>query len=323
MDDEKTALSSLASYQDLFNRLSDGTYLLDPQSYTILEANFACERIWGISSEQLINQSFLQWIEPAQQEELKKSFRVAMRRYYPRVFEASLKSENGLAFTVEIQACPLKLSDEREILQVIVRDIGARREAENKVQLLLNELKTANSKLELLSTTDEMTGLSNFRSFKTQLEKDHERAQRFKVPYGIAFFDIDHFKKYNDRNGHPAGDRLLRKFSEIFKNCCRNTDLPARYGGEEFVVICTETDSAGALVLAERVRKEVESTQFEFSSFQPLGKLTVSVGVASFPNNGATSKEVLNAADKAVYHSKENGRNQVSVAPIDKKSDQP
>jgi diguanylate cyclase (GGDEF)-like protein len=157
--------------------------------------------------------------------------------------------------------------------------------------------------------------LANYRHFREEAQKEHLRCTRYKAPYALVFIDADHFKNYNDQNGHPAGDRLLKELSRILKEEVRETDLPARYGGEEFVILCPGVDAPGAAVLAERVRVRVEKNQFEHGEKQPLGKVTVSIGVAGFPEHGATMDEVLQAADQALYRSKSAGRNRCTVMP--------
>ena len=141
---------------------------------------------------------------------------------------------------------------------------------------------------------------------------EHERAERLGGQYAVIFCDIDHFKAYNDRNGHPSGDDLLRVFSATLRESCRMVDVVARYGGEEFVVLCPETDEKGATGLAERLRVTIEAVRFSDVEHQPLGFLSMSVGVASFPENARTQDEVLKKADLGVYRSKATGRNRVT-----------
>ncbi len=176
---------------------------------------------------------------------------------------------------------------------------------------LLSELEVANDKLSMMTKVDEMTGLFNFRHFKRQLEAEHSRSLRYGGNYSIIFFDIDNFKHYNDRNGHPAGDALLRRLAGLLQSMCRATDLPARYGGEEFAILCPEVDWQGATTLADRIRLAIETHDFDFASFQPLGKVSVSVGVSSFPEDGQTFDDVLKASDEAMYYAKKNGKNRV------------
>ena len=161
-----------------------------------------------------------------------------------------------------------------------------------------------------------MTQLSNFRFFKTQLAMQHERSTRFPSPYSIVFFDLDNFKHYNDQNGHPAGDELLRGVAKYLRLPCRVSDLPARYGGEEFVILCAGVNAVQAKVLAERVRMGIESAHFPHAEKQPLGIVSTSVGVASFPDNGATAESILVAADEALYVSKKSGRNRTTLSAV-------
>ena len=300
-----------AAYQDLFDRLLDATFLIHPETYEILELNPAAERIFGAEEmKEMIGRNVVDLVEAPFREDFIKALRVSMRRYHPRQFEAQwivLDPEKPGAckmVIVEIVACPLKLNDGSEVLQVIARDITARREAERK-------LKEMNEKLEILSTHDEMTKIHNFRFFKNALASEHERSLRFKTPYTVIFCDIDNFKHYNDRNGHPAGDALLREMATVLKSCARTTDLVARYGGEEFVVLCPQIDWTQAIVLAQRIKAVVNKHPFVHAEAQPLKCISFSIGVASFMADGSTPEEVLHSADQAMYYAKTHGRNQV------------
>ena len=122
-------------------------------------------------------------------------------------------------------------------------------------------------------------------------------------------FDIDNFKVYNDTNGHPAGDEVLKTIGDIVKDTSRSTDIPARYGGEEFAIILLETDEPGAIAKAENLRRMVEEHVFEYGKNQPGGKVTISIGVASYPKHGPEKKDLISMADDALYRAKESGRN--------------
>lgn len=164
-----------------------------------------------------------------------------------------------------------------------------------------------------LAITDGMTTLYNYRYFTERLNEEFERAQRYKRDLSLIMVDIDHFKNYNDVHGHPAGDNLLRNFSEILKMIMRNSDIVSRYGGEEFVIILPETRNAMAVYVAERLRKEVELRDFEGGEIQPGGRVTISLGVASFSEEIKSADALVKSADNALYRSKELGRNRVSV----------
>lgn len=166
---------------------------------------------------------------------------------------------------------------------------------------------------------DELTNIYNRRHFEDRLEEEVQRALRHKRPLSLIMIDIDHFKNYNDKNGHPAGDRLLQKLAALLREAKRDTDILARYGGEEFSIIVPETGHKGAGELAERIREVVEEYPFQHREKQPLGKLTISLGVADIPTHAQSKKELLDSADKALYNAKESGRNQVQIAEIEAK----
>ncbi len=141
-----------------------------------------------------------------------------------------------------------------------------------------------------------------------------ERSNRTGLPLSVLMIDVDHFKVYNDRHGHLAGDNALRGVSKILQHGRRANDVVARYGGEEFAIILLDVGKAAARDVGERIGAQVAEFPFEFGSTQPLGKLTISLGVASFPDDGAEPAMVLAAADRALFAAKNAGRNRVRVA---------
>lgn len=169
--------------------------------------------------------------------------------------------------------------------------------------------------VEQLSYTDGMTDLHNFRYFELRLREEIVRHKRTKNGLSLLILDVDKFKNYNDTMGHPAGDEVLRKLSKILKETIRENDIAARYGGEEFAVILPDVHKEGAQVLAERIRENVEKTYFDHEEVQPSGKITVSIGVASLPEDANEYKELVNCADNALYEAKNSGRNRVLVYP--------
>jgi len=294
--------------------------LVERNTRHIAEANDSAENAFGASRQELANIDILQLVHPDDREGLLQQIRIAMRRYHPRETECRLSTQpGGQEFRLYRAAlCQLQSEDGDSILQLITTDITDEREAQRKNDEYLAELQSLNQKLEALSTTDEMTQISNFRFFKQRLADEHRRAIRFKRSYSILFFDIDHFKSYNDQHGHPAGDQLLKEFAQLLKSQCRETDFVARYGGEEFVILASETPTPNCMSFAERVRGIVASHPFAHASSQPLGRISVSIGVASYPESGSTPEEVLKSSDEAVYASKKAGRNRVTLsgAPV-------
>ena len=174
--------------------------------------------------------------------------------------------------------------------------------------------------IESMAIHDDLTGLFNRRHFNTTLAKEITRAKRFNKPISVFLFDIDHFKNYNDQNGHPQGDRLLQEMSKLLLGTSRQTDVAARYGGEEFVVILTETDKAGAEIKAKRLCSLVAEHAFPNGDTQPLGKVTISGGYAEYPTDATSAEELIELADQALYTAKNAGRNQVLAAKPSNKS---
>ena len=158
--------------------------------------------------------------------------------------------------------------------------------------------------------TDGLTGIANRRKLDEALENEFLRAKRYGRPLSIAILDADHFKKVNDTHGHIVGDFVLKKLATLFQQNIRREELLGRYGGEEFVVVMPEVDSSGAFQLAEKLRKTVESTVFK--SGEAELPITISVGVATLGAEESV-KAFIDTADQALYKSKEDGRNRVTI----------
>lgn len=160
-----------------------------------------------------------------------------------------------------------------------------------------------------MATTDGLTGLYNHRYFQERLAERIEEARRHPTRHSLVLVDIDHFKKVNDTYGHPVGDEVLKRLAILLKESVRTIDLAARYGGEEFVLLLANTDRKGALQLAERVRKEAKKLKFETDDAE--FSITLSMGVATFPDDARTKESLIENADEALYYAKEHGRNKV------------
>lgn len=176
-------------------------------------------------------------------------------------------------------------------------------ELELHVQERTAQLEELAHKFEALSLTDPLTGLANRRDFERKLDDEIRNAMHCNAPVSVLMLDVDHFKDYNDDFGHPAGDEALRELGLLLRGHARKIDVAARYGGEEFIVMLTGTDRDGALVLAERVRQEVEATQWSHRGF------TVSIGVATLAGRHQDSASLIADADRALYEAKRRGRN--------------
>jgi diguanylate cyclase (GGDEF)-like protein len=170
-------------------------------------------------------------------------------------------------------------------------------------------------KLQKLAVTDGLTKLYNSRSFYSQLEMEVDRFNRYKHPLALLLLDLDHFKDYNDNYGHLEGDKVLVHFSRIIKSCLRTNDTAYRYGGEEFTVILPETGGEEAGPVAQRIRAALESERFSPVNGKEV-KITISIGVTEYQPQEELST-FIQRADRAMYRSKQKGRNMVSMLYAD------
>jgi diguanylate cyclase (GGDEF)-like protein len=186
--------------------------------------------------------------------------------------------------------------DKREMLTVIANHVA--------VSLANAQMY---GKMEMMATTDGLTGLVNHRTFQERFSEMLARGERTGGRQALLLTDIDHFKKVNDTYGHPTGDVVLRGVAQVVRDCVRKIDVAARYGGEEFAIVLEGTDREGARQLAERIRSEVQKQTFQ-SDKGPF-QVTLSLGIAAFPDDGRDPKTLIAHSDQALYHAKHNGRN--------------
>jgi len=164
-----------------------------------------------------------------------------------------------------------------------------------------------------LAITDSLTRLYNFGYFWDRLKEERARAERYGRLLSLVLVDIDHFKFYNDHNGHPAGNEVLRRISRILSEESREVDIVARYGGEELVILSPESNRRHAYLLAERIRQRIADTLFAYRQSQPGGRITVSSGVATYPIDADSEESLVHCADQALYAAKGAGRNRVNA----------
>ncbi len=192
------------------------------------------------------------------------------------------------------------------------------RKTTDSIVTLVREAATALELVELnentrrLSKTDGLTGLANHREFYRSLTRELARARRYGHPLSLLMLDVDDFKKFNDQFGHLAGDAALRKIAGLLRGVVRTNDIVARYGGEEFGIILPEATPAGALMLAERIKTEIDGHRF-FELSGGEGHLTVSIGIYSMGKEDVSEQKMVKFADEAAYLAKTMGKNRVVV----------
>jgi len=210
----------------------------------------------------------------------------------------------------------LNLSDKKSLTPFSNADLQVLTSFANLASLMIErtEVLEESERFEQLSVTDALTGLYNRRFLKNRLEEELNRSIRQGLNLTVIFIDLDFFKNYNDLCGHLAGDEALKITAEIIKGSLREMDIVARYGGEEFCAVLPGTSKEEALIVAERIRSEIEAKKFPMDSEIPNARLTASLGVASFPEDGRTFKALVHASDVALYQAKATGRNRIVAA---------
>lgn len=197
---------------------------------------------------------------------------------------------------------------------------GIREEDREKVRILGHQFALALRRVRLyrkigkIAITDELTGVNTRRYAMERLEEEIARCKLRKLKMSFLMIDVDYFKKLNDRYGHLTGDQVLRNVGQIIRDNIREIDIPGRYGGEEFCVILPETNLEGALYAAERIRKAAE--QAVIRAYDETIKITMSLGIATYPDHGASLQEIIDKSDWALYRSKKRGRNMASSSGV-------
>jgi two-component system, cell cycle response regulator len=251
------------------------------------------------------------------------------------ILDRRLPDEDGVALARQIKANPalrgryvIMLTGDTEAAEKIHGfDLGAddyvtkpfnplellaRLRAARRIVDLQKELIVSNRRLELLSITDGLTQLYNHRHFQEEFSRLFDEASRYQRPLSLALLDIDFFKKVNDTYGHAAGDVVLKEVASLFLSSIRASDLAARYGGEEFAVLMPETTLEAAEAFAETIRRSIEVQPIETEEAQI--PITLSIGVSSYPHTHFRhQREMIEAADRALYRAKRGGRNRVRI----------
>jgi diguanylate cyclase (GGDEF)-like protein len=217
-----------------------------------------------------------------------------------RAFAAAVRTPDGDGVVRELT----------RILDLLRQQAAQIHEHASRFDLVNEELRRANLRLREMSLTDDLTEVGNRRNFELRIREELNRSTRFGHAFSLLLLDIDAFKLFNDEFGHLQGDAALRALGSLMRSISREGDVPCRIGGEEFAYILPETSKGDAMAFAERVRRGVEAGIRAPDGSRPL---TVSVGLAAFPDDGKSPEDLLRAADQALYESKRGGRNRVTA----------
>jgi diguanylate cyclase (GGDEF)-like protein len=241
--------------------------------------------------------------------------------YIREMRQTGVSLEVGGHFRFRTDLCAPMIHESRVMGVISVGGIARHYKYEKTILSLIADLGSIAlhnhalfSQVQENANLDGLTRLYNKRFFMERLADEMTRADKAHQPVSLFLFDLDNFKQYNDREGHQAGDEVLRITGRLLRDMVRPDDIAARYGGEEFVVILPHTHKDGAVTFAERVRQRIAAHDFPNAARQPLGFVSLSGGVATRPDDGADGQGLIAAADAALYRAKRKGRNRVEAA---------
>jgi diguanylate cyclase (GGDEF)-like protein/PAS domain S-box-containing protein len=296
---------SEAKFRALVSQSMVGIVIIEDGKFTYSNAKF--DEIFGYSAEEVRRLGPLDVAVEEDRPLVAEMVRVRATGDFDRVeyvFRGLRKS--GEVADIEIHGSGLDIGG-KVLLISLVMDITERVRTEHEVQALQDRLREE-------STHDALTGLYNRRYLEDTLGRELIRAEREGYPISVIMGDLDHFKDVNDRHGHLAGDEVLRIFGELMKQYSRGSDIYCRYGGEEFLLVLPKMSEEDAVRRAEQLRKAIAAVPISFGPVQIT--VTASFGVATSPNDGRTSDELIAKADDALYEAKTAGRNRVNASTV-------
>lgn len=292
-------------YRRLFEAAQDGILILDAATGAITDVNPFLIRMLGYSREELVQRKLWEVGAFRDVKASQEAFAALQEDEYIRYDDLPLRAKDGHLIDVEFVSNVYRVGDEK-VIQCNIRDISERKQAQDDL------LKSRALLLEQ-SVRDHLTGLFNRRYMEETLERELLRATRKQLLLGIIMLDVDDLKHFNDTWGHAAGDEALRKLGSLLLSQVRGEDIACRYGGDEFILILPDASSQVTLQRAEQITKLARWAYLQLDG-QNLSAVTLSIGVAVFPEHGETSTAILKAADAALYLAKHAGRNRVSMA---------
>jgi diguanylate cyclase (GGDEF)-like protein/PAS domain S-box-containing protein len=299
-----TLQESEIRYRRLFETAQDGILILDADSGMITDVNPYLINMLGYSREELVTKKLWEVGAFKDVEASVDAFRALQKKEYIRYENLPLRARDGQLIQVEFVSNVYLVGLEK-VIQCNIRNITEQR----KAQEALRKSETA---LRELSWRDHLTGLYNRRYLEENLRRELLRAKRKNSCLGVIMLDIDKFKHYNDHYGHAAGDFVLKEVGNLLLGNIRGEDILSRYGGDEFVIVLPEISKEAVSGRAEYLRDQTQQHHFKFKRKKIEG-ITLSIGVAIFPENGNNLETILQSADLALYQAKHNGRNKVEL----------
>ncbi len=317
---------------ELFNQritrsTPDWVFVYDLSLDRMTYANRDPLRVLGYSQEEISNMGpdgYFRLVHPEDYHAVAEFRGVTLKEDEVRELTYRIRAANGELHWVATHIVPFQLNADGEPVQILgtTRDVTPQKlaeerlhsqmrflnDAQNELQRRQGELETLNQRLAMLATRDGLTGLHNHRALQDRLSEEIARADRTGRPLTLLMADVDRFKNYNDRHGHPAGDVVLREIATVLATCARATDFVARYGGEEFALLLPDSHASDGALLGERIRQKLGSATFGEE------KVTASFGCAEYIRGTMTKADLIQEADKALYRAKHDGRDCVRVA---------
>jgi diguanylate cyclase (GGDEF)-like protein/PAS domain S-box-containing protein len=305
MEDIQQIKTSELRYRRLFEAAQDGILILDAHTGAITDVNPFLIKMLGYSRPEFVGKKLWEMGAFQDVEASQEAFEALQKNKYIRYEDLPLRAKNGRLVDVEFVSNVYLVSGEK-VIQCNIRDITERKQAQDallKSQTLLREQ----------SVRDYLTGLFNRRYMEETLERELLRAARKKLSLGIIMLDVDDFKQFNDTHGHAAGDEILHELGSLLLRQVRGEDIACRFGGDEFVIILPDASQDVTRERAELLSEYAGLLHLQFEGHS-LAPVTLSLGVAGFPEHGATSTGILRAVDAALYRAKHTGRGRVMVA---------
>ena len=292
-------------YRRLFEAAQDGILILDAKTGAITDVNPFLINLLGYSREEFVEKKLWEVGAFKDFEASKDAFKALQKNEYIRYKDLPLRAKDGKLIQVEFVSNVYFAGGEK-VIQCNIRDITERKQAQDallKSEALLREQ----------SVRDHLTGLFNRRYMEETLERELYRASRNHLSLGIIMLDVDDLKQFNDTYGHSAGDAILRELGNLLLEQIRREDVACRYGGDEFIIVLPDASQIVTCKRAELICEYAKHPHLKYEG-QILEAVTLSLGVAVFPENGSNATAVLKAVDDALYRAKREGRGRVVVA---------